>query len=87
MPAHKVTHKSFTMTDGNKIDIKYWGVGGKMCLAAFDENDKKVSAHAYCFEAEDGDSFLTQMKGTAMESLADTIENDLKANPNIHYRP
>lgn len=84
---HKVTHKSITMTDGSRIDIKFWSHGGKMCLAAFDENDKQVSAGAYCFEAEDGDSFLAQMKETVMESLASTIENDLKTNPDIHYRP
>lgn len=87
MAAHKVTHKSFTMPDGNKIDIKYWGEGGKLCLAAFDANDKKVSAHSYCFEAEDGDSFLAQMKETAMDTLADTIEKDLQTDPDIHYRP
>ena len=87
MSIHKVTHSSFTMPGGNKIYIKYWGEGGKLCLAAFDANDKKVSAHSYCFEAEDGDSFLAQMKEYAMESLAKTIENDLKTNPNIHYRP
>lgn len=87
MAGHKVIHKSFTMPDGKKIDIKYWGEGGNLCLAAFDENDKKVSAHAYCFEAEDGDSFLTKMRKTAMESLANNIENDLKSNPDIHYRP
>jgi hypothetical protein len=87
MAIHKVTHKTFKMPNGNKIDIKYWSEGSKMCLAAFDENGKKVSACSYCFEAEVGDSFYTQMKETAMESLAETIENDLKTNSNIHYRP
>jgi len=87
MAVHKVTHKSFAMPDGKKIDIKYWGAGGKLCLAAFDANDKKVSAYTYSIEAEDGDSFLAQMKETAMESLANTIEIDLTTNPRIHYRP
>lgn len=87
MAVHKVTYKSFTMTDGNQIDIKYWGGGGKLYLAAFDANDQRVSAGIYSFEAEDGDSFLAQMKETAMESLANTIESDLKTNPSIHHRP
>jgi hypothetical protein len=75
------------MADGTQVDIKYWSEGGKMCLAAFDAKGKQVSAGAYCFEADDGDSFLAQMNQTAMEALASTIEHDLKTNPDIHYRP
>jgi hypothetical protein len=75
------------MPDGNHIDIQYWSEGGTMCVAAFNDNGKQVSAGKYCFEAEGGDSYLTQMFETAMESHASTIENDLKTNPGIHYRP
>lgn len=87
MSIHRVSHKSFTMPDGNEVEIKYWSDGKRMCLAAFDKNDKQVSSGQYCFEAEDGDSFLTQMKETVMDSLGSTIEADLKNNPEIHYKP
>lgn len=87
MSRHLVQHDSIELNDGNTVNIKYWGESTRICVAAFDAQDNRVSAAVYAAEVEIADGFYPAFKKSVIESLATTIKNDLLNNPDIHYQP
>ena len=80
MKIHYVNVRSVEMESGQVVDIKYW--------AGFDSDNNKVTAGTYSGAGNDiSDDFYAAFKKSLIESLANTIENDLKMNPQIHYQP
>jgi hypothetical protein len=87
MSKHKVAAKTISMPDGSTITIKYWADSTKIYAAAFNSNDKRVSANIYAADADLADGFDAAFHQSLIDGLVTHIETDLKTNPDIHYRP
>jgi hypothetical protein len=76
------------MPSGESVEIKYWADQSTVYVAGFDANGKQVTAVTYQAVVDDiADGFSAAFQQSLIEGLADNVENDLKTNPQLHYRP
>ncbi|XGA79646.1 hypothetical protein OR573_14305 [Halomonas sp. CH40] len=85
---NQVVFKSVTMPSGETVEIKYWTDQSTVYVAGFDANGKQVTAATYQAVVDDiANDFVADFRKSLIEGLADNAENDLKTNPQLHYRP
>lgn len=88
MSINRVVFKSVTMPSGESVEIKYWADQLTVYVAGFDASGKQVTAATYQAVVDDiADGFSAAFQQSLIEGLADNAENDLKTNPQLHYRP
>ena len=84
MKQHKVFIRSVHLPSGEIVALSYWGTGASISVAGF-INNKQVT-ESYSGEAEIADDFSSTFHQSLISGLADSLESDLRNNPNLHLR-